>query len=114
MPKPPHIVVSVPPWPAGLEKVRRLASGGAVRFVDSALESGEWPLELIRATRACCFARCRRPTPGDALARMDPAGFGGIRAVARAPPPLRGECVRTRCASRMPAAPTTCRSPNGA
>lgn len=46
--KPPHIVVTIPAWPEGLQKVQALAAGGTVQQVDPPPDAGPWPVELIR------------------------------------------------------------------
>jgi phosphoglycerate dehydrogenase-like enzyme len=47
MVRPTNIVVSVPPWPEGLERVRELATGGSIRLIDASVEGAEWPVDAI-------------------------------------------------------------------
>ena len=104
----PHIIVSVPAWPEGLQKVRDLAIGGTVQLVDPALQPGAWPVELIReGTVLLCEVP---PTnvdemPSLAWIQLSSAGYEQLRGLALG---------RAGCASPTPAAPTTCRSPSGA
>ena len=94
---PPHIVVSVPPWPAGLEKVRQLATGSTVRFVDAALATGEWPLALIRDASVLL---CEVPPPNASESlnlewiQLGSAGYEQLAGL-----PLRARGVRVTNAS---------------
>ena len=80
--KPPHIVASVPPWPAGVQKVRRVWRPGAlIQLVDPALQPGAWPARARSARERCCCAKCRRPTSADMpCSGVDPARLGRLRA----------------------------------
>jgi len=49
MKTPPHIVVSVPALPEGVQKVQELVAGGTIRLVDPALEQGAWPIDVVSA-----------------------------------------------------------------
>jgi phosphoglycerate dehydrogenase-like enzyme len=97
MMKPPHIVVSVPPWPEGEQKVQELVTGGTIQLVDPALQPGAWPIDLIRAGTVLL---CEIPpaNAGDMISlewiQLGSAGYEQLRGL-----PLRARGVRVTTAS---------------
>ena len=83
MPKPPHIISSVPPWPEGLQGVRGWRPAARCAWPTRPSSRASWPIDLIRDGT---IPRCEVP-PANSLtspSRVDPLGSAGYEQLRRA------------------------------
>jgi phosphoglycerate dehydrogenase-like enzyme len=96
--KSPNVIVAVPVWPEGLQRVRELVAGGSVQLVDLTAESDAWHADLALgdATVLLCEVPPANTAEMSSLEwiQLASAGYEQLRGL-----PLRARGVRVTNAS---------------